>query len=247
MHLVKYNNSIHYKNTCVTIGKFDGIHLGHRLLLNELDNQCKNGLTPVVFTFTGSETNKIYTLDEEINIFDNLAISELILCDFNDIKNIEAEDFISEVLIKQFDAKMIIAGDDFCFGKNRVGNTELLSEKSTVYGYKIKIFDKIKLDNEIVSSTLIKSYIMSGNITKVNKMLGENYHIIGALHVDKYENVFIPNEVKNKVLLKNGKYPSIINIDNENFNCITEFDEKITINEYGYNKIGDFNCKLEFI
>lgn len=123
------------KDTAVAIGKFDGVHLGHRRLLEEILNKKKNGLAACVFTFDPtpavlfglSDGKELTTREEKRRLFEHLGID--ILIEFPLTKETaatEPERFVTEILAKQMNTRFVAAGEDLSFGKNGAGNAELL-------------------------------------------------------------------------------------------------------------------------
>lgn len=212
------------KNTAITLGKFDGIHIGHQLLINEIKKSKNDGLLSVVFTFMQSEDNKyIYSESEKRRLLDELGIDVCICFPFdNNIKNISAEQFIKDILIDRLDVKKIVVGSDFRFGKNRIGDGDLLKELSSIYGYDVHIFDKIKNNSgEEVSSNMIRNLITESKMEKVTESLGRPFSISGVINRGRqlgrtmgFPTVnIIPDN--SKILPLNGVYASDIVFDDE--------------------------------
>ncbi|MBQ9119164.1 MAG: bifunctional riboflavin kinase/FAD synthetase [Lachnospiraceae bacterium] len=177
-------------NTCVTLGKFDGIHLGHRRLLAELADKKKNGWKSVVFTFdfhpgmllAGKEQQVIYTREEKQAILAKLGVDVLVAYPFSkETAAIPAEDFISEILVGQLDMRWIAVGKDNRFGHNRRGDATMLSQYAAQYEYGVSAVDKVRLDGDIVSSTRIREELLDGKIEQVNRLLGAPYHVRGSV------------------------------------------------------------------
>lgn len=139
-------------NSVVSLGKFDGIHRGHQLLLNQVLEHKKLGFQTVMFTllghpsslFSDKEIELIYTEEEKKFIIEQSGIDILISYPFtHETASMEAKTFIKEVLIDKIDAKIIIVGSDYRFGHKRQGDVELLQEMSRVFGYEVIVYDKI--------------------------------------------------------------------------------------------------------
>jgi riboflavin kinase/FMN adenylyltransferase len=210
-------------NSVVTLGKFDGIHRGHQLLLNKVLEQKKIGLQSVMFTFayhpsnlfSDKEIEQIYTEEEKKYLLEKSGLDVLISYPFTEeTASMEPEDFIKKVLIDKVDAKMIVVGTDFRFGHKRRGDVSLLQKMSEQWGYELIVFDKMKLDDRVVSSSYIRSEIAQGNMEHVNELLGSPFTVIGeVLHGRKIgrtlgfptTNLITPS---NKLLPPNGVYVS---------------------------------------
>lgn len=221
------------ENSAVSLGKFDGIHLGHRLLLNEILKQKE--LTPTVFTFgidyTESEKTQgkfIYSWKEKQMVLKDIGIKRTVLFPFNEeTKNMEPEDFIEKFLIEKMDARFICVGTDFCFGKDRRGNAGMLKSFAARYGYKVKIFNKMSSEDGVISSTLIRKKIEEGDIKSANKLLGRTYFIEGTVvhgnalgrRLDMPTANIFPWE--GKVLLPPGVYATTLVMDGRRYPSVT--------------------------
>ena len=245
--------------TVISLGKFDGIHRGHELLLEELMAKKKNGLATVVFTFDipprktlCDEDQKVLTTNEEkMHMFETFGIDYLIECPFTpEVMNMEAEHFI-EMLVEKLSVKCIVAGEDFCFGHNRRGDYKMLQEYADKLSYEAVILPKVKEEEREISSTYVREEIAKGNIELANKLLGYPYFISGTVkHGNKIGRTIgfptinlIPTE--NKLLPAYGVYITKVMIDDIVYHGITNVGMKPTID--GQNPVGiethifDFN------
>lgn len=176
-----------YQNTnqtAITLGKFDGLHLGHELLVERvIEHRKEDGVDSVVFAF---DMGPLY---EKKNIkYDRLLSNEekaqrlngridyFVECPFVDsISKIEAEDFIKEILVKQFHAKYIVIGTDFRFGFQRRGDADMLRKYSQQYGYQVEVIEKKQYQGREISSTYIKEELKKGNLHMVEELLGYSF------------------------------------------------------------------------
>ena len=230
---------IDFKDSCVTLGKFDGVHRGHALLLNEVKEREKQGLTSAVITFSsypginfvkGSQ-ELIYTNDEKPELIAEFAPNYLIDIPFTDvIKNMPAEMFLEEILVQRMGVKAIIIGDDFTFGRDRRGDKDFLITNAGKYGYEVKVFEKLKLETgEEISSTNIRKLISEGNIALANKMLNRNFHVAGQLTTDIEKGSEVVAKLKPhkvKLLPANGRYEVVIKHGRFFGNGILEVNER---------------------
>lgn len=234
----------------ISLGKFDGIHRGHELLMEQLMKKKAQGLATVIFTFDippkkiiDSEESKVLTTNEEkMHMFENFGIDYLIECPFvPEIMNMEAEDFI-KMLVEKLSVKCIVAGEDFCFGHNRRGNYKMLQELSQVFFYEAIILPKMKEEERDISSTYVREEISAGHIEMANKLLGYPYFVSGAVkHGNRIGRTIgfptinlIPPE--NKLLPAFGVYITKVTIDGIVHHGITNVGRKPTIE--GENPIG---------
>ena len=227
------------KKTCIALGFFDGIHLGHIKVINEMLKYAKeNSLASCLLTFKSapkyvlkktSDKAEKYILQEseKIRILENLGVENLYIIDFESILNLSADDFIEKVLIDKFNAKHIFCGFNYHFGKGGKSTAEDLSEKCKKYGVKVTIIAPEKLNKETVSSSLIKKLLATGKIEKVNSLLGRCYSydlpvikgekigskiLLPTINQKFPENFFVP---------KFGVYKSKVSINGKDFNGIT--------------------------
>ena len=244
--------------TVISLGKFDGIHRGHELLLEELLKQKKNGLATVVFTFDippkksllAEEQKVLTTNDEKMHMFDNCGIDYLIECPFTpEVMNMEAECFI-EMLVEKLSVKCIVAGEDFCFGHNRRGDYKMLQEFAEKLSYTAVILPKMKEEDRDISSTFVREEIAKGNIELANKLLGYPYFVSGMVkHGNKIGRTIgfptinlIPSE--NKLLPAYGVYITKVLINGIVYQGVTNVGEKPTIE--GKNPVGIETYILDF-
>lgn len=178
------------QHTCVTIGKFDGVHLGHRLLLEKLSNQKqKTGQKSVVFTFDfhpglffGSSEALLYTVQEKRALLESCGVDVLIAYPFTKKTSaMEAEDFIRDLLVGKLGASFIVVGEDNHFGHNRRGDVAMLAHYQKSLGYKLCACKKVQYAGEAISSTRIRQTILQGNMEEAGRMLGSAYHMTGVV------------------------------------------------------------------
>lgn len=226
------------KNSAVSLGKFDGIHLGHRLLLEKI--RQKKELTPTVFTFSmGSLASRLYTQQEKDKVLEGIGIAREVLFPFNDVtKHMLPEQFIEEILMKCMDAKYICVGTDFRFGRHREGTVDTLARYKSSCGYELEIVEKLRDGENIIGSTLIRSELEQGNLECVNKLLGEPYFICGkVLHGNALgrrmglptANLIPP---QGKKLPPNGVYATTVEIGGGTWFGVTNIGRKPTIGKY---------------
>tara|TARA_Y100001978_G_scaffold177303_1_gene170693 strand:- start:1911 stop:2834 length:924 start_codon:yes stop_codon:yes gene_type:complete len=184
------NDIIKTKETIVTIGAFDGLHKGHSLIFDKLESLSTSSTKKVVISFDphpksvfNPKSHKILVDKKtKIELIKKYKIDILLLVPFNrDFANQSADYFLSEVIVKFFDPKIILIGHDHCFGKNRLGNESFLKRNENLYNYKTISLKPNKIDGEIISSSIIKTYIVGNEIELANKFLGRKYSINGLI------------------------------------------------------------------
>lgn len=186
------NTNLEQLPCVVTIGNFDGVHLGHQALLTEVKKRAHDlKLESAVITFEPNPKDyfsqnkpqtRISSLREKIELFNEIKIDRVHIIKFNqEFSKVTANEFIS-VLIKQLKVKEIVVGEDFCFGKGREGGIKQLSASSM----KLNIKNKILMDGKRISSTLIRNLLANDKLEQANKYIGRPYSISGkVVHGEK--------------------------------------------------------------
>lgn len=186
------NTNLEQLPCVVTIGNFDGVHLGHQALLTEVKKRAHDlKLESAVITFEPNPKDyfsqnkpqtRISSLREKIELFNEIKIDRVHIIKFNqEFSKVTANEFIS-VLIKQLKVKEIVVGEDFCFGRDRKGGIKQLSASSM----KLNIKNKILMDGKRISSTLIRNLLANDKLDQANKYIGRPYSISGkVVHGEK--------------------------------------------------------------
>lgn len=186
------------KNPVLTLGMFDGIHIGHQAIIRQLNEIAKkeNGES-VLLTFDphprvvlgkgADDLQLLTTLDEKKELLEKSGLNNLILHPFTkEFAALSAEDFVKELLVNQIGIHTIIIGYDHHFGKNRQGNFEQLNELSKKIGFNCIKIEEVKSEGNHISSTQIRNALIQGNVEFANEGLGRNYSLIGkVIHGDK--------------------------------------------------------------
>ncbi len=178
------------KETAVTLGKFDGIHIGHRRLLEEILEQKKNGLETCVFTFDPppavlfgkSDGRELTTREEKRTLFERMGVDILIEFPLTlQTAGISPEAFALEVLARQMNTRFLAAGTDLSFGAGGRGNAALLGKLGPELGFSVKTIEKVSLEGQEVSSSLVRSQVEAGNMELAERLLGIPYPIMGTV------------------------------------------------------------------
>jgi len=174
----------------VSLGFFDGIHLGHQKIIEESVTFARaQGIRSAFFTFSDhphgiiaprNKPRMITTFEEKKALVSELGTDYFIWTDFTDtFRTIPAKLFIEEILKKKMNVRAICAGPNYHFGHNAEGNAELLMQLGKKQGMTVTIPQPVHLDGEMVSSTLIRKYLSEGNLEKAARMLGRSYSVKG--------------------------------------------------------------------
>lgn len=187
MEFIENTLDFHIENeTAVTLGKFDGLHRGHGLLMEKMFKEASEfGLCTVVFTFDIPPKSRIYdmearvltTNEEKRFVFEKTGIDYLIECPFTDkVRCMEPEDFIAWI-VSELSVKRFVVGTDFRFAHKRAGDYRTLMKYEEKYGYKTIVVEKVTEDGRDIGSTYIREEIAKGNLKKANHLLGYEYFV----------------------------------------------------------------------
>jgi riboflavin kinase/FMN adenylyltransferase len=188
----EYDN-LNLKHPFVTVGVFDGVHLGHRALLDQLVFRAKNaGGESVVITFNPhprlvlsektEEPFSLSTFDEKKKLLEQSGIDHLIIMNFSrELGNMDAADFIREILVGKIGVKHLLVGYDNHFGKGKGGDFKKIRECSELYNFEVVQVDGIYAPEGIISSTAIREALLKGRVEDAGRWLGYNYAIAGTV------------------------------------------------------------------
>ncbi len=180
------------RNAVLTIGAFDGVHQGHRIILSQLSKIAASlsGET-VVITFhphprrilNNAEAPSLLTsLDERISLFSALGIHHLVIIPFNqEFASLTAEKYIQDFLVQYFKPRAVVVGFDHRFGRNRTGDYQMLEKEGELYGFDVIEIPEYVLNESKVSSTQIRQALLSGNIELANELLTYPYQLTGTV------------------------------------------------------------------
>ena len=234
------------KETAVAIGKFDGVHIGHRRLLEEIQECKKKGLASCVFTFEpapaiffGFSDGRLLTTKEEKRLlFERMGVD--ILVEFPLNKKTAAMSpaaFATEVLARQMNTRFLVAGTDLSFGAGGAGNAELLRKLGPELGFQVKTIEKVCMEGRKVSSTLVRTKVEEGEMQEAEQLLGMPYLVKGTVikgnqigRTIGFPTVNIQPE-KDKLLPPNGVYFSQVRVGNRSYRAISNVGCKPTVSD----------------
>ena len=236
--------------TALALGNFDGIHLGHKALIETTVNSARSqGIKPAVFTFANHPRNiiagenivkNIIYFDEKAKIIKDLGVDYLFNIPFDlELMNMTPKEFVENLLIKRFNMKSGYCGFNYRFGKNAAGTPETLKEFGKNHNFSIDVLDPVIIDGQIVSSTLIRELITEGKVVMCLKYLGRLYAIDGEVVVGHRLGKTIGFPTSNLIIDEdmvspaNGVYITICIYNGVEYPSITNVGVKPTI---GINK-----------
>ena len=212
------------KPTIVTIGTFDGVHLGHQKIVAQITkNAHALNCESLVLTFfphprmvlqEGTEMKQLNTLNEKIALLDNLGIDNLVVHPFDkEFSRLTAEEFVKKVLVNVFKIKKIIIGHDHRFGRNRTATIDDLINFGETYDFEVEQISAEEINEVSISSTKIRNALLEGNIELATNYLGYDYSFTGIIIKGKqlgrtigYPTANITIEEDYKLIPNNGVY-----------------------------------------
>ena len=260
------------EKTAVALGNFDGIHKGHQVLIKKAVKTAEEkGIKSAVFTFSNHPRNviagnsvvrNIIYEDEKIEILEEMGVDYLFSISFEEIMKLSPQDFVDKVLIERFRIDTAVCGFNFTYGYKAAGTADMLRGMAAGR-FDVAVVDPVKVNGQVVSSTLIREKIMNGDVEAVPELLGRNFTIRGTvIHGNEIGrsigfptcNIVIDESM---AALPNGVYMTYCYVEGVKYCSITNVGNKPTIGEYGKNietNIFNFNediydkkIKVEFL
>ncbi len=232
--------------SCVAIGKFDGIHIGHKKLLEQMIAAKEDGLAAVVFTFDpspyaffyGETCSELATREEKRVLFERMGVDVLWEFPLNrQTAAIAPTTFIEQVLVRQLKARLVVSGSDLSFGDRGAGDTELLKRYARIHGFEVSVIEKVCLGGKTVSSTYVRNEVRAGHMEQAARLLGRPYSFRGKVrHGNRLGRSLamptvnlIPEE--GKLFPPFGVYYSVVNAEEKSYRGITNIGRKPTVSE----------------
>lgn len=182
------------RESAVTVGTFDGVHLGHQSILNRLFELAgQHGYRSTIVTFEphprkvlgkpgNTSLGLLTTIDEKLNLFEELGLEQIVIIPFTrEFAAKSAEEFVKEILLDRLRVQEMVIGHDHHFGRNREGTFEKLKELGGKYGFRVYQVPPLEIDGQVVSSSAIRKLISEGKMELVHKFLGRNYSLSGTV------------------------------------------------------------------
>ena len=254
------------KSSVITIGTFDGVHVGHQQIIHRLvDTARKNDLQALVLTFfphprmviqNDANIKLINTIDEKAKQLEQLGVDHLVVKEFTkSFSRLTALEYVRDILVNKLKVKHIIVGYDHHFGRNRTANINELKEFGAFYDFEVTEIEPQEVDDVAVSSTKIRSAILKGNIPTANKFLGYNFMLTGTVIKGKglgktldFPTANIQIEAAYKLIPKHGVYVVKSQINGVEVFGMMNIGKNPTVSEGNQTKIEvhffDFNANL---
>lgn len=181
------------KNSAVTLGVFDGVHLGHRQIIKELVQASKKeGIDgcflvtfdphPLVVTHSKITPPMLTTIEERVALLSQFDLDGVVVLPFDDeLANLDYRKFLDRYLLKPFDMRLLVLGYDCYFGRNREGSPDKVGAESNKLGIEVKVVPAYRSNDEIVSSTRIRNALIEGDLAGANELLGHPYLLSGTV------------------------------------------------------------------
>ena len=253
------------KKTTFTLGTFDGVHIGHRKILEKLIKNTENDQTeslvltffphPRMFLKGQSDIKLLNTIGEKIDLLENLGVQNLVIHPFDEaFSKLTAEEFVKTVLVDRFHIHKIIIGHDHRFGRNRTANIDDLISFGKQYNFEVEQISVQEIKDVSISSTKIRKALIDGNMALANDYLGYEYFLTGTVIKGKqlgstigFPTANLKIEENDKLIPKNGVYvvkssinqKTIFGMMNIGFNPTVE-GEKLSVEVHYF----DFDANL---
>lgn len=181
-----------FHQAVITIGNFDGVHLGHQTLFRKVKERARAvGGQSVVITFDphpiklmrpDKQLPMLTTTAQKIKLLADLEVDVIIVHPFSpEFGAMPAREFVQYYLVQRLGAQEVVIGHDYRFGRNREGNIALLQTLGAEFGFPVHVVDAIQIDNTVVSSTLIRNLVRDGQVSAAQDFLGRSYEVTGAV------------------------------------------------------------------
>ncbi len=247
-------------NPVVTIGTFDGVHLGHQKVISQLKELAKTcGGETVIFTFyphprlvtSPNETHLrlLTTLTEKSKLFEKFGIDHLVVYPFDKaFSELTYTEFVKQVLVEKIKTRCLVVGYDHKFGKNREGGFDYLKKCAAKYNFEVKKLNALSVDEENVSSTKIREALQSGNIRKANHYFGYNFELHGmvikGVQLGRklgFPTANVETTDKHKIIPGYGVYAVKVVVNEKTYNGMLNIGTRPTFNNNADNRSIEVN------
>lgn len=235
------------ESSSLALGVFDGVHIGHqKVVLNAIKKAQELDVTSAVVTFAKhprsiilkSHPNMLSPLEERLELFENLGVQAAVVLDFNEnLAKMTAKEYLDNVLIGCLNAKNITIGYNHKFGGDKQGNGKFLEEYKKKYGYEVNVISPVKIDNHAVSSSVIRKFLLKGDVESAANFLGRDFKVKGIIihgqHLGRTlgfptANLLLPSEL---IIPLNGVYSGLVKIDSKVYHALINVGKRPTIGD----------------
>ena len=241
-------------NAVVTIGTFDGVHLGHQAIFNKMKSLAQGiGGETVVVTFDphprqvlnidSANLRFLCTPEEKLQKFEEFGIDNVVIINFTkEFSRTPSEVFIKDCIIDHIHPAYIVVGYDHHFGKNRMGDFDLLNKLMKQYNFKVVRVAAQDVENIAISSTKIRNALAVGNVKSANRLLGYNYSVTAEVVVGNKigrtlgfptANLELPREY---MLVKGGVYACLVDYEGQTYKAMANIGHRPTIGDRRENQ-----------
>lgn len=225
--------------SAVALGYFDGVHLAHKEIIGRAVAMRSEGLTPTVFTFSDSPGKELArhltTNDEKLALFESIGIEQVVVTEFERIRDLGSEDFVVKILRDSLKAEKVVCGYNYKFARNASADADELKALCKTQGIGVTVTDQVSRDGIAVSSTVIRNLLREGKLLEANRLLSREYSISGSVvHGIKLGraigtptvNIEIDDE---KLLPRFGVYSAYADIGKATYKAIVNIGVKPTV------------------
>lgn len=267
----------HEKDSCLTVGTFDGVHLGHRKIVSRLVRSARRRtlLRSVLITFSPHPQMVVQRRDppiglltplpEKIGLLEGLHLDVLLVLSFtHELAGMKPEVFVEDVVVRHVGVREFIIGYNHAFGQERRGGEKLLRELGTKFDFSVAVVPPVDVAGETVSSTRIRKLLYEGQVRRGNRLLGRHYSLKGVVTRGKrlgkqfgFPTANVEVSEKGKLIPGDGVYAVFVHLDEKSFTGVANIGCRPTVNGKSRGvevHIHDFSgdlydrrIKLEFI
>lgn len=239
MKIIDYKE-VKLQGTAVALGKFQGLHKGHMLLIHEIASLAeKQNLISTVFTINMPiKDGRLQLPNERFAILEDNKIDVAVECDFSkEFASLTPEQFVKDILVDKLGVSIVVVGEDFRFGCNRLGDVDRLQEFGLKYGFRVVAFPKLSMDGKIISASLIRSLLSEGEVALIERYMGRKFSLSGEIIYGKQlgRTIGFPTinlkPSKDKLLPLKGVYETEVIIDGVLYKGITNVGYNPTVDD----------------
>ncbi|MFH0702964.1 MAG: bifunctional riboflavin kinase/FAD synthetase [bacterium] len=234
-------------SSCLALGMFDGMHLGHqKVIKNAVEKSKKLAIPSIIVTFskhpqyitTKAPVKLITSLESRLDLFEKAGIDIAVVLNFTEeLSKMSAGDYLKTVLTEGLNAKSITIGYNHHFGSQKKGNSKFFEQYSSQYGYEINVISPVTLNNQIISSSAIRNLISTGDVSLCLNLLGRPFSIKGAVIIGKQRGAGLGFPTANLsmsddlIIPGDGVYLGLANIGKNQYNAVINIGRRPTFND----------------